>query len=57
MNRIRIKIVLVACFVATLLFSVAAQDTQKKGTSYAPVDIKESFASIMNLGKIIPPSG
>jgi cytochrome c peroxidase len=48
MNRVRIKLALVVCFVATLLFSVAAQDTQKNGTSYAPVDIKESFASIMS---------
>ncbi|HSF24629.1 MAG TPA: cytochrome B6, partial [Blastocatellia bacterium] len=47
MDRRRIKIALVASFVAVSLMSVAAQDTQKNGTSYAPVDIKETFGSIM----------
>ena len=47
MDRRRIKIALVASFVLTSLIAVAAQDTQKNGTSYAPVDIKETFGSIM----------
>src|SRR5437773_3007829 len=50
LNR-RLKLILVVCFMATFLISVFAQEPQKvqpRGdTSYAPVDIKESFASIM----------
>lgn len=48
MKHNKIKVILAACFVAAFLVSVAAQDGQKKATSYAPVDIKESFATIMS---------
>ena len=46
MTHRRVKFALVACFVAACLFTVSAQQ-QQKPSSYAPVDIKESFASIM----------
>lgn len=48
MNHKQVKVILVAFFVVTFLASVSAQNGQEKGTSYAPVDIKESFASIMS---------
>src|SRR6185503_241101 len=56
MNTKKVKAVLVALFIATFLASVAAQEEQNKGTSYAPVDIKESFASIMSRMKSAKPS-
>ncbi len=47
----RIKLILLACFTVALLFSVSAQESQKepqkKESSFAPVDIKESFATIL----------
>ena len=55
MNHNKIKVILTACFVTAFLISVAAQDGQKKGTSYAPVDIKESFATIMSRMKSAKP--
>ena len=56
MNLKKVKVILVACFAATLIAPVAAQNTQKNGTSYAPVDIKESFASIMSRMKSAKPA-
>src|ERR1044072_7540833 len=56
MNLKKFKVILIACFAATLIVSVAAQNTQKNGTSYAPVDIKESFASIMSRMKSAKPA-
>jgi cytochrome c peroxidase len=46
-NR-RIRLILLACFALALLFSVTAQESQKKDSSFAPVDIKESFATILS---------
>jgi cytochrome c peroxidase len=49
LNR-RIKLVLLICLAGILLFSVSAQETQntqQRETSYAPVVIKEPFATIM----------
>jgi cytochrome c peroxidase len=43
----RVKLILMACFTGALLFSVSAQEPPKKESSYAPVDIKESFAAIL----------
>jgi cytochrome c peroxidase len=43
----RIKLILLACIALALIFSVSAQETQKKDSSFAPVDIKESFATIL----------
>jgi cytochrome c peroxidase len=43
----RVKIILMACCAAGLLFSVFAQQPGKKDSSYAPVVIKESFETIM----------
>lgn len=45
MNSNRIRLILIGSFIsALLLFSVSAQDKQE--SSYAPVDIKETFQSI-----------
>ncbi len=44
-NR-KVKLTLITCLTIALLASVSAQE-QKRESSYAPVDIKESFASIM----------
>ena len=47
MNKRTVKFVLlVSVVVAALLVSVVAQERPQKESSYAPVDIKESFASI-----------
>jgi hypothetical protein len=43
----RVKLLFMACFTGAMLFSVSAQEPQKKDSSYAPVDIKEPFASII----------
>ncbi len=43
----KVKFVLLACVGAVLLISVVAQDRPQKESSYAPVDIKESFATIL----------
>ncbi|HKP85891.1 MAG TPA: cytochrome B6 [Blastocatellia bacterium] len=56
MNHKKVKVILVAFFACTFLASVAAQDGQNKGTSYAPVDIKEPFASIMARMKAAKPA-
>ncbi len=42
------KLILLALLVAAWLASVSAQESQQRPSSYAPVDIKESFASIMS---------
>lgn len=47
MTARKVKLALLACGVAGLLFSVSAQQQEKKESSYAPVDIKESFDTIM----------
>jgi cytochrome c peroxidase len=36
-----------ACLAGALLFSVSAQEPQKKDSSFAPVDIKEPFSAIL----------
>ena len=43
----RVKIILMACCAAGLLFSVYAQQPGKQESSYAPVVIKESFETIL----------
>ncbi|HKS40122.1 MAG TPA: cytochrome B6 [Blastocatellia bacterium] len=55
MNHNKIKVILTACFATAFLISVAAQDGQKKGTSYAPVDIREPFATTMSRMKSAKP--
>ncbi len=47
MTARKVKLTLLACCVAGLLFSVSAQQQGKKESSYAPVDIKESFDTIL----------
>jgi cytochrome c peroxidase len=47
MSYRRIKLIILACIALALIFSVSAQETQKKDSSFAPVDIKESFATIL----------
>lgn len=51
MTARKVKLTLLACCVAGLLFSVSAQQQgqqqEKRESSYAPVDIKESFDTIM----------
>src|SRR4029453_5221140 len=42
------KLILLALLVAAWLASVSAQESPQRQSSYAPVDIKESFASIMS---------
>ena len=43
----RIKLTLLALSAVALLFSVTAQEPQKKDTSFSPVDIKEPFSAIL----------
>jgi cytochrome c peroxidase len=56
MNKRKGKFVLLACAVAVLLISVVAQDRPQKESSYAPVDIKETLASIMARMKAAKPA-
>jgi len=42
-----IKITIFICLVAIFIFSVSAQEPQQRDSSYAPVVIKEPFATIM----------
>jgi cytochrome c peroxidase len=44
----RIKLALFICLATIFIFSVSAQDPQKRESSYLPVDIKEPFATIMS---------
>ncbi|MBC7962628.1 MAG: cytochrome B6 [Steroidobacteraceae bacterium] len=53
--RLRLLLILVAAFTATLA-TAFAQDTGKKSSSYAPVDIKEDFATIMARMKAAKPA-
>jgi cytochrome c peroxidase len=43
----RIKLILLALSAVALLFSVTAQEPQKKDTSFSPVDIKEPFSAVL----------
>src|SRR5215813_1955733 len=51
MNNQLVKRLMFAFFIGAMLWMVYAQDSQKPGekreSSYAPVDIKESFATIL----------
>jgi cytochrome c peroxidase len=47
MKNRKVEFVLILCLVAASLFTVFAQEPQKKTSSYAPVDIKEPFAAIL----------
>jgi cytochrome c peroxidase len=44
----RIKLIILACLAAIFIFSVSAQDPQKRDSSFLPVDIKEPFAAVMS---------
>jgi cytochrome c peroxidase len=44
----RIKLIVLGCLAAIFIFSVSAQDQQKRDSSYLPVDITEPFATIMS---------
>jgi cytochrome c peroxidase len=44
----RIKLTILVCLAAIFIFSVSAQDPEKRESSYLPVDIKEPFATIMS---------
>jgi cytochrome c peroxidase len=47
LNR-RIKLIILGCLAAIFIFSVSAQESQQRESSYAPVVIKEPFATIMS---------
>jgi cytochrome c peroxidase len=51
----KIKLTLIACFVAAMLSAAVAQDQQKDETSFSPVAIKEPFAAIMSRMKAAKP--
>jgi cytochrome c peroxidase len=44
----RIKITILVCLAAIFIFSVSAQDSQQRESSYLPVVIKEPFATTMS---------
>ncbi|MDA8340103.1 MAG: hypothetical protein M0Z70_12460 [Nitrospiraceae bacterium] len=52
--RWTLLLILVAAFIVTLA-TAFAQDTGKKTSSYAPVDIKEDFATMMARMKAAKP--
>ncbi len=44
----RIKLTILICLAAIFIFSVSAQEQQKRESSYLPVDINEPFATILS---------
>jgi cytochrome c peroxidase len=44
----RIKLIILGCLAAIFIFSVSAQDQEKRESSYLPIDIKEPFATMMS---------
>jgi cytochrome c peroxidase len=51
----RIKLIIVICLAAIFIFSVSAQEQQKRESSYMPVDITEPFATTLSRMKAAKP--